>query len=99
MVTDADFLIGVPGLVTVALMTVTSLVAIRRRMTPAAWRRLHGVGIYVVWSIFFLCLVDSVGRKETAHPVLGYYAFVVVLLGAMALRVLAWRRRRVLATA
>ena len=81
MVTDADFLIGLPGLVVVALMTITSWVAIRRRMTPSHWRRLHRIGIYVVWTIFFLCLVDSVGRKETAHPVLGYYAFVAVLLG------------------
>jgi len=92
MVTDADFLIGVPGLVLVALMTVTSLIAIRRRIPPAQWRRLHRVGIYAVWTIFFLCLVDSVGRKETAHPVLGYYAFVAVLLTAMGLRLGAWRR-------
>jgi DMSO/TMAO reductase YedYZ heme-binding membrane subunit len=99
MVTDADFLIGLPGLVVVALMTVTSWVAIRRRMTPSHWRRLHRIGIYVVWTIFFLCLVDSVGRKETAHPVLGYYAFVAVLLAAMALRVLAWRQRRLAVTA
>jgi hypothetical protein len=31
--------------------------------------RLHTTGIWVVWAIFFLCLVDSVGRKSTAHPV------------------------------
>ncbi|MEO8453269.1 MAG: ferric reductase-like transmembrane domain-containing protein [Gemmatimonadota bacterium] len=91
MVTDADFLIGVPGLVLVALMTVSSLIAVRRRMAPAHWRRLHRVGIYAVWSIFFLCLIDSVGRKETDHPVLGYYLFVAVLVSAMALRFAAWR--------
>jgi DMSO/TMAO reductase YedYZ heme-binding membrane subunit len=98
MVTDADFLIGLPGLVLVALLTVTSWVRVRRRLVPAHWRRLHRVGIYVVWTIFFLCLVDSVGRKETMHPVLGYYAFIAVLLGAIGLRILAWRRRRALAT-
>lgn len=91
MVTDADFLIGIPGLVMVGLMTVTSLVAIRRRIGPTTWHRLHRVGIYVVWSIFFLCLSDSVGRKETAHPVLGYYLFIGVLVSAMALRFMAWR--------
>lgn len=91
MVTDADFLIGVPGLVMVALLTLTSWIAIRRRMAPTHWRRLHRTGIYVVWTIFFLCLVDSVGRKETAHPILGYYAFIAVLLGALALRVRARR--------
>jgi methionine sulfoxide reductase heme-binding subunit len=99
MVTDADFLIGVPGLVLVALMTLTSWVAIRRRLPPAYWRRLHAVGIYAVWTIFFLCLVDSVGRKETGHPLLGYYAFVAVLLAALALRLAAWHQRRVPAPA
>jgi methionine sulfoxide reductase heme-binding subunit len=94
MVTDADFLIGIPGLVLVALMTVTSLVAIRRRMPARAWKRLHTIGLYVVWSIFFLCLVDSVSRKETLHPVVGYYAFITVLLSAMALRLTAVRLSR-----
>ena len=92
MVTDADFLIGVPGLVLVALMTVTSLVAVRRRMRPAHWRRLHRTGLYVVWSIFFLCLVDSVSRKDTDHPILAYGTFIAVLLAGMALRVTAARR-------
>lgn len=92
MVTDADFLIGVPGLVLVALMTVTSAIAVRRRLSPGAWRRLHRTGIWVVWAIFFLCLVDSVARKETTHPVLAYWAFVVVLLAALAFRFAAWRR-------
>jgi hypothetical protein len=94
MVTDADFLIGVPGLVLVALMTVTSLVAIRRRIPPRAWKRLHTVGLYVVWSIFFLCLVDSVSRKETDHPFAAYYVFVAILVAAMALRLAAMRVAR-----
>ncbi len=92
MVTDADFFVGIPGLVLVALMTVTSAIAVRRRMSPLHWRRLHRVGLYAVWSIFFLCLVDSVGRKETSHPVAGYYLFIAVLVLAMALRFVAWRR-------
>lgn len=92
MVTDADFLIGIPGLVLVALLTITSLDALKRHLGDVAWRRLHTTGIWVVWAIFFLCLVDSVGRKETAHPVLAYYAFITVLLAAMAMRVWAARR-------
>ena len=92
MVTEADFLIGIPGLVLVALLTLTSWVAVRRRLAPAHWRRLHATGIYVVWSIFFLCLVDSVGRKETAHPLLAYYLFIAVLMAAMVLRLAARRR-------
>lgn len=93
MVTDADFYIGVPGLVLVALLTLTSLDALKRRLGAAAWNRLHRTGIWVVWSIFFLCLVDSVGRKSTDHPVLAYYLFIAALLAALALRLVARRRR------
>jgi DMSO/TMAO reductase YedYZ heme-binding membrane subunit len=98
MVTDADFFIGIPGLVLVALLTITSLEALKRRLGPTAWHRLHTTGIWVVWAIFFLCLVDSVGRKETAHPVLAYHMFIAVLLLGMAVRVVAARRRHTTAT-
>ena len=93
MVTDADFFIGIPGLVMVALLTITSAAAAKRRLGPAAWQRLHTTGIWVVWLIFFLCLVDSVGRKTTMHPVLAYYAFITVLLLGLSLRILAARAR------
>jgi DMSO/TMAO reductase YedYZ heme-binding membrane subunit len=89
MVTNADFWIGIPGLVLVALLTITSAHALRRRLGPVAWGRLHRTGIWVVWSIFFLCLIDSVGRKETDHPVLAYYVFIAVLLFGLGLRVAA----------
>lgn len=94
MVTDADFVIGIPGLVLVALLTITSAEALKQRLGALAWQRLHTTGIWVVWAIFFLCLVDSAGRKNTAHPVLAYYAFIAVLLLGMGLRVAAARRRR-----
>jgi methionine sulfoxide reductase heme-binding subunit len=94
MVTDADFFIGIPGLVMVALLTITSVEALQRRLGPLGWGRLHTSGIWVVWAIFFLCLVDSVGRKTTAHPVLAYYTFIAVLLLGLGLRVLAARRQR-----
>jgi DMSO/TMAO reductase YedYZ heme-binding membrane subunit len=93
MVTQADFYIGIPGLVLVALLTATSFELLRRRMTGEHWKRLHRTGIWVVWSIFFLCLVDSVSRKTTDHPVLAYHAFIAVLLVALALRVAAARSR------
>jgi DMSO/TMAO reductase YedYZ heme-binding membrane subunit len=94
MVTDADFYVGVPGLLLVAAMTVTSLEALRRRLGPVAWKRLHTTGLWVVWSIFFLCLVDSVGRKTTEHPVTMYYLFFALLLFGLGLRVSAAARRR-----
>jgi sulfoxide reductase heme-binding subunit YedZ len=98
MVTEADFFIGIPGLVMVALLTITSAEALKRRLGPNAWQRLHTIGIWVVWAIFFLCLVDSVGRKTTAHPLLAYYTFIAVLLVGMGLRVFAARRCRAAGT-
>jgi methionine sulfoxide reductase heme-binding subunit len=92
MVTWADFVIGIPGLLLVAAMTVTSLQALKRVLGPARWRKLHRTGVHVVWAIFFLCLVDSVGRKQTQHPFLAYHVFIAALVAAMALRLAAARK-------
>lgn len=93
MVTEADFYIGVPGLAIVAMMTATSFDLLKRHMSERGWELLHRTGIWVVWAIFFLCLVDSVGRKSTDHPFLAYHAFIALLLFAATLRLVAWRRR------
>ncbi|MFM7737440.1 MAG: ferric reductase-like transmembrane domain-containing protein [Alphaproteobacteria bacterium] len=93
MVTDADFLVGIPGLLLVAAMTLTSADRVRRRLDPLAWKRLHVTGLWVAWAIFFLCLVDSLGRKETNHPVLAYGVFIATLVASAALRLAAWRGR------
>ena len=92
MVTLADFLIGIPGLVFVALMTATSAATLKRRLGPVRWSQLHRTGLFFVWSIFFLCLVDSVSRKQTRHPVLEYDVFIAILVAAMLLRIAARRR-------
>jgi hypothetical protein len=91
MVTDADFLIGVPGLAMVAAMTLTSSDLWKRKLGGVAWKRLHRAGVWVVWSIFFLCLTDSVSRKATDHPVLAYHLFIAILLAAAGLRLAAFR--------
>lgn len=94
MVTESDLFIGIPALGLVGLLTLTSLDALKRQLSSAAWRRLHTTGIWVVWAIFFLCLVDSVGRKTTAHPFLAYYLFIAVLLLTAGLRLAARRLDR-----
>jgi len=93
MVTDADFYVGIPGLLLVAAMTATSAAALRRRIDPLAWKRLHVAGLWAAWTIFLLCLVDSVGRKQTNHPVLAYGTPVAVLLAGAVLRLTARLRR------
>jgi DMSO/TMAO reductase YedYZ heme-binding membrane subunit len=94
MVTLADFFIGIPGLILVGLMTITSLDALHRRLGPRRWGRLHRTGLWVVWAIFFLCLVDSVGRKASRHPALEYYPFIAALGLALLLRLAAGAARR-----
>lgn len=91
MVTEADFYIGIPGLAFVAMMTITSFDLLKRRMTVRGWELFHRTGIWVVWAIFFLCLVDSVGRKSTNYPFLAYHAFIAILLLAAIFRFVAWR--------
>jgi sulfoxide reductase heme-binding subunit YedZ len=92
MVTDADFWIGIPGLVLVALMTATSFDALKSALGPVRWARLHRTGLHVVWAIFFLCLVDSAGRKEAVSPLLEYHVFIAMLVAALALRIAAARK-------
>ncbi|MBI3784555.1 MAG: hypothetical protein HY270_14270 [Deltaproteobacteria bacterium] len=73
----------------------TPLEALKRWLGSIAWQRLHSVGIWIVWAIFFLCLVDSVSRKTTNHPLLAYHAFIAVLLFGLGLRIVAARKTSV----
>jgi DMSO/TMAO reductase YedYZ heme-binding membrane subunit len=91
MVTDADFLIGVPGLAMVAMMTITSLDSWKRRLGSISWKRLHSTGIWVGVGRSSSLLNRRVSRKETNHPVMAYYLFIAILLAAAALRLAALR--------
>lgn len=90
-VTTADFWIGIPGLTLVGLMTLTSMGRLRRALGVRIWSRLHRVGLHAVWAVFFLCLVDSAGRKESLQPALQYGVFLAGLTGAAGLRLAVWR--------
>jgi sulfoxide reductase heme-binding subunit YedZ len=93
-VTDADFWIGIPGLMLVAAMTATSAASLRRALGERRWSLLHRTGLHAVWAVFFLCLVDSSARKETAHFLLHYGVFLAGLVGAAALRLVSVRAVR-----
>ncbi|HEY2774227.1 MAG TPA: hypothetical protein VGK20_09270 [Candidatus Binatia bacterium] len=92
MVQTADFTIGIPGLMLVAAMTLTSFDALKKAVGPQRWGQLHRVGLHFVWAVFFLCLTDSVGRKQAVSPLLEYGFFIAMLLAAATLRFVAWRR-------
>jgi len=73
----------------IAAMTATSFDRSAAWLGPRNWQRLHTVGVYWIWGIFF---VSYVPRAAIASY--WYAPFVAVLLGALGLRVYAGRQRR-----
>ena len=92
IVTVADLYVGIPGLVFVFFMLVTSAEAVRRSLSPASWERLHTFGLYFVWAVFMLCLTESSSIKD--HPFVHYWPFLLTLALAMVLRLWAGFIRR-----
>ncbi len=77
-----------PGIVSstiVAILAITSLPGVRRRIPGVAWKRLHR-WVYVAWALIVLVVVMS--RPYTAIPHIG---IVLVVIGY---RVALWRDRR-----
>ena len=86
VVTLADFAIGVPGLLLVFAMLVTSLNRVRASMSKTLWKRIHSVGQILVWFIFLGCLTDSFGQKSPPYVASAYLPFIAVLMVAMGIR-------------
>jgi hypothetical protein len=72
-----------------AAMTATSFDRSAAWIGPRAWRALHTAGVYYIWFIFFI----SYAPRAAIESVL-YLPFVLILLAALALRVVARRRLR-----
>jgi sulfoxide reductase heme-binding subunit YedZ len=87
---DAATLIG-GGMayVFIAAMAATSFDRSAAWIGPRAWRTLHLTGAYYVWFIFFISYLPRT-LLESAW----YAPFVLLLLAAVGLRAIAWRKRR-----
>lgn len=78
---------GTLGYLLLAAMTATSTERGVAWLGRGRWRTLHRTGMWSFWAIFFATYMGVVGRSIWASLA------VVVLLGALALRVAtAWRR-------
>lgn len=71
-----------------AAMTATSFDRSAAWLGPRRWRLLHRTGMYYLWLIFFISYAPRTALESVA-----YLPFVVVLLGALAVRVAARRSR------
>jgi methionine sulfoxide reductase heme-binding subunit len=83
----ADFFIGIPGLVVVVMMAITSAKKVRRAMPPVWWNRLHRYGIHLVWFIYTACLIESFTAKSPPNPAWHYLPLIGILIAIFALRV------------
>lgn len=78
---------GLLGYVFLALMTATSFDRTAAWLGRRRWRILHTVGVYYLWIVFAFSFFGRALRSPA------YWALVIPLVLAMALRVVAWRRR------
>lgn len=69
-------------------MTATSFDRTAAWIGPRAWRRLHTIGSYYIWLIFFISYAP-----RAAIASLWYVPFVFILLAVVGLRLVVWLRR------
>jgi methionine sulfoxide reductase heme-binding subunit len=82
--------LDVIGLIFLLLLTLTSFRWSKRRLSAATWRRLHKIGVYVIWLLateIFFGIVR--GGGDLLHDVA-----LSVLVAAWLLRVAAWVKQR-----
>jgi methionine sulfoxide reductase heme-binding subunit len=85
-----DLALDFTGLVFLLAMTVTSFYPVRKRVSPALWRRLHKAGIYTLWLLPTYFYLDDFYLD---HTVFNFVMFAA-LLAALTLRILARVRGR-----
>lgn len=81
-------LVAAATFVALALMSVTSIERVKRAMAARTWRGLHWTGMQLAWLSFAFTYAGRIA----AHPI--YAVPTAILLGAAALRIAAWTRKR-----
>lgn len=84
--TPGMVMVGSIGYTLILLMALTSFRSTAAMIGAKAWRQLHTLGVYWLWAQFMVAF----GKRAAQGPV--YWAFLALLMGAMVLRIIAWRR-------
>jgi hypothetical protein len=90
MARDAGVVVGILGggaYLLIIAMTATSFDRTAAWLGPQAWRRLHTVGVYWIWTIFFVSFAPRAFQSAL------YWPFALVLVAALGVRL--WPRARV----
>jgi sulfoxide reductase heme-binding subunit YedZ len=91
---STDMLIfGGLGYAFIVAMVATSFDRTAAMLGPRAWRVLHWTSTHFIWLSF----VATFGKRAGANP--AYWSFIAILLGVMALRLIAWSSARTRASA
>lgn len=77
------------GLVFLVALTLTSFRPISRHLSSANWRRLHKVGVYMIW---LLAVYIYQGGARSDRDLL-HIGGLAVLLACLGLRVAAWTKK------
>lgn len=83
-------LLGAPIYVLMYLMVLTSNSWSQKRL-GSNWKRLHTLGIHALWFAFALAYVGKAWMGQSREVTL---PFAMIALGALGLRIAAWRARR-----
>lgn len=76
----------------IAALALTSFDGAVRALGPLRWRRLHTIGLWIIWLVF---LISNAKRIPVSA---GYLVPTAILIAALLLRVCAVRQRRAGAT-
>ena len=88
-----DLTFDIIGACFLLAMTLTSFRRFSRYLSLANWRGLHKTGIYTLWFLPTYFFLDDYVEKRQPY----WFVLFGVLLAALSLRVLAWRRRPLMA--
>jgi sulfoxide reductase heme-binding subunit YedZ len=86
-VTPDMLIFGGFGYLVIAAMAATSFDRTAAMLGPRLWRALHTFGVYFLWVQFLVAF----GKRAPAMP--GYAIFIALLVVAMAVRIVAMRRK------
>ncbi len=86
LTTTASFVAGGSCYAVILALGITSLPAVRTRMSAMAWQRLHGFGVWYIWLFFLI----NFGRRAVMNGM--YWPAMLIIALALVLRL--WGRAR-----